>query len=117
LQTETRTIANKQYAFVPLSGCLDQETLPCFTEKIEALIDGDHAYLVFDLGELDFISSHAVGYLQMLHKKLEVAEKRMAFINANAEIQDTLEFIGLAKLVAMFDAEEKFLEAMRNEEI
>ncbi len=41
----------------------------------------------------------------------------MAFVNANEEIREVLEFIGLAKLVAMFDAEEKFLEAMSNEEI
>ena len=41
----------------------------------------------------------------------------MAFVNANAEIREILEFIGLAKLIAMFDREEKFVEAIRSGEI
>ena len=41
----------------------------------------------------------------------------MAFVNANTEIREILESIGLAKLITMFDVEEKFLEAVVNEEI
>ena len=117
MYTETRNAHGKNYAFVPLSGCLDEKTLPEFVEKIELLLTDDHCYLVFDLSELDLMSSHAVGYLEMLHHKLAAVEKRMAFVNANEEILEILEFIGLAKLVAMFEAEENFLEAMGNEEI
>lgn len=102
---------------MPLSGCLDEKTLPEFVEKIEPLVEGDHSYLVLDLGELDLMSSRAVGYLENIHRKLEATEKRLAFVNANEEVQEILELIGLAKLVQMFEAEENFLEAMGNEEI
>ncbi len=86
-------------------------------EKIELLLSDNHYCLVFDLSKLDLISSRAAGYLETMHHKLAATEKKMAFVNANEEIREVLEFIGLAKLVAMFDAEEKFLEAMSNEEI
>ena len=99
------------------SGYLNEKTLPEFMEKIELLLSDNHYCLVFDLSELDFISSHAMGYLKTMHHKLAATEKKMAFVNANEEIREVFEFIGLAKLVAMFDAEEKFLEAMGNEEI
>ena len=63
------------------------------------------------------MSSHAVGYFENIHRKLAAAEKQIAFVNANAEIRETLEFIGLAKLVAMFDGEDKFVEAIGSGEI
>lgn len=84
---------------------------------MEPLLTGNHCYLVFDLSELDLMNSHAVGYLETLHHKLAAVEKKMAFVNANEEILEILEFIGLAKLVKTFEAEEKFLEAMGNEEV
>ncbi len=116
-EPETRTAHGKSYAYIPLAGHLGEHNLSDFSEKIEPLLEEDHAYLVFDLGELDLMSSRTVGYLENLHRKLEAAEKRMAFINANNEIREILEFIGLANLIATFDEEKKFLEAVRNEEI
>ncbi len=114
---ETRDAYGKSYAFIPLTGCLDEHSLTNFSETIEPLLKSHHAYLVLDFGELDLVSSHAVGYLENIYRKLTATEKRMAFVNANAEIREILEFIGLAKLIAMFDREEKFVEAIRSGEI
>ncbi len=114
---EAREAHGKPYSFIPLAGCLDKHNLEDFSETMEPLIKNHHTYLIFDLSELDFVSSHAAGYFENMHQKLETIKKRMAFVNANTEIREILESIGLAKLITMFDVEEKFLEAVVNEEI
>ncbi|MFH1546649.1 MAG: STAS domain-containing protein [Patescibacteria group bacterium] len=117
INSETRNAHGKPYTFVPLTGCFDEHSLADFSAIIDSLLESHHAYLVFDLGELDLMSSHAVGYFENTHRKLAAAEKRMAFVNANAEIRETLEFIGLAQLIAIFDREDKFVEAIGSGEI
>ncbi|MBU1090004.1 STAS domain-containing protein [Patescibacteria group bacterium] len=114
---EIKIAHGKPYAFVTLTGYLDEHSLANFSEIIEPLLESHHAYLVLDLGELDLVSSHAVSYFENLHRKLAATEKRMAFVNANAEIRETLEFMGLSKLVVIFDREDKFVEAIRSGEI
>lgn len=117
LEPQTREAHGKTYFFLPLAGNLDEKNLAGFVEKIEPFFESNHAYLVLDLGEVDLVSSHAMSYLENLHRKLNSTEKRLAFVNANEEILDILEFIGLAKLVAIFDEEEKFMEAIQCGEI
>lgn len=117
INPEIREANGKPYAFIPLSGCLDEETLPGFSEAVESLLEKPHAYLVFDLGELDLISSHAVGYFETMYRKSEALQKKIAFVNINEEIYEILELIGLVQLITVFEAEDKFLEAVANGEI
>ncbi|MCK5472227.1 STAS domain-containing protein [Candidatus Gracilibacteria bacterium] len=114
---ETKIAHGKPYTFVPLTGCLDEHSLAEFSATIEPLLEDHHAYLVFDLGALDLVNSHAVGYFENIYRKLATTKKRMAFVNANTEIREILELVGLSKLAAMFDEEDKFVEAIRNGEI
>ncbi|MFH0776357.1 MAG: STAS domain-containing protein [Patescibacteria group bacterium] len=115
-EPETREVNGKPCAFVSLAGHLDEKSLAELGAKIEPILAGNHLYLVLDLGELDLVSSRAVSYLESLHRKLAAAQKRLAFINANEEIREILEFIGLAKLVTTFEAEENFWKALDLEE-
>lgn len=117
ISPQARQAHGKHYTFLPLSGYLDEATLPDFSQAVEPLLESNHAYLVLDLGELDLVSSHAVGYLENMHRKMEQSQKQMVFVNANKEVREILDFIGLAKLIRMFVAEEHFLEALKNEEI
>lgn len=116
-EPQTRQANGKPYAFVPLSGTLDESNLIDISEKIDPLVRSDHAYLVIDLGAVDLVSSHAVTYLEKLYRELSAVEKQLAFIRASSELREILEFVGLAKLIATFDAEEKFIEAIARKEI
>lgn len=117
INPQTRTVADKKYAFVSIPGHVDEHNLHEFHAVIEPLFESDHAYLVFDLGELDFVNSKVIGYLESIHKQLANLEKRLAFINANQEILDIIESVGLGKVVPTFDEESKLVEAMRRGEI
>lgn len=114
---QTREAHGKPYAFVPLAGSLDARQLEEIAKQLEPLLESEHTYLVIDLGEVDLVSSHAMSYLENLHRKAKAVEKQVAFVNANEELREILEFIGLAKSIVTFDEEEKFLEALGREEI
>ncbi|MFH0834319.1 MAG: STAS domain-containing protein [Patescibacteria group bacterium] len=114
---QTRQANGKTYALFLLSGSLDEQKLEEIIEQIEPFLQSKHAYLVLDLGAVDLVSSHAMNYLSALHRKAAAAEKRIAFINANEELREILEFVGLEKFIAMFDAEVNFVDAMSRGEI
>lgn len=116
-EIEIREAHGKSYAFLSLSNNFDKEHITRFEEIIEPLFQSEHAYLVLDLGEIDLISSHAMSYFESLHRKLDVAEKRLALVNANEEVREILEFVGLSKIIEIFDEEKKFVEAVQREEI
>lgn len=116
-EAQTRQANGKLYTLLLLNGGLDKKNIAEFEEKVAATLQNEHAYLVLDLGALDLINSHTVSYFENLHRKLEVAEKRLAFVNVNEELRDTLEFVGLSKLIEIFDEETKFVEALLREEI
>ncbi len=117
IEPDFREVGDKTYNLVSLNNHLDDDTLPDFSAAVEPLIQNNHTYLVFDLGELDLLNSHAVGYFENIQQRISTTEKQMALVNANEEIFEILEFIGLAKLIATYEAEEKFLEAMTKGEI
>ncbi|MFH1375090.1 MAG: STAS domain-containing protein [Patescibacteria group bacterium] len=114
---KTHTVADKKYAIVSIPAHVDEHNLHEFHTTVEPLFESDHVYLVFDLGELDFINSKIIGYLENIHRQLSGIEKRLAFVNAAEEVREILEFVGLNKVAPSFDAEEKFVEAMQRGEI
>ncbi|MFA6458636.1 MAG: STAS domain-containing protein [Patescibacteria group bacterium] len=112
LGTETRQAHGKPYFVLPLSNSLNPNDISEFEERLEPVWTSKHRYLVLDLGDIDLVSSRTVSYLENLHRELAAAEKQLALINVNEELRDTLEFVGLSKLIEVFDEEKKFLEAM-----
>jgi anti-anti-sigma regulatory factor len=114
---EIREAHGKNYAFLALaSHHLAEKNLTDFSALTEPLLNGNHSYVVFDLENLDIINSKTMGYFEILHKKLALAKKRLALIQANEEIRDILDFIGLSRLVEIFDEEEMFIEVLRERE-
>jgi anti-anti-sigma factor len=112
IRPQTKTIDDLQYVLIPLAGHLDDESLPEFELMIEPLLQGQHAYLVFDLGNLSFLNTRTIGYLATIHNRSKAAEKSVAFVNSNEIIFDILEMAGLNDLVPTFDEETTFVKAI-----
>jgi len=115
IRPQTKTIDNLQYVLIPLGGHLDDAALPEFEMTVEPLMQGQHAYLVFDLGDLSFLNTRVIGYLTTIHNRSQKAEKQIAFVNSNEIIFDILEMAGLNELVPTYDAEAAFVAAVRNQ--
>jgi len=107
---------NQNYLVIPLPNNFDESSLSQFSHKIEELLTSKHLYFVFDLSKIDILNSKLVGYLENIYNRLVAVEKKMVFVNVREEVQEILEFVGLLKIIEIFEAEEKFVKAIEHDE-
>ena len=67
-------------------------------EKARAFVDAHPTVGVFDLAELDYISSAGLGVLLVAHKRLMRSGGRLKLINVNKHIHDVFHYSGFLKL-------------------
>ena len=71
-------------------------------EVMESLPQG--AYLVFDLGGLTYLNSKSIGYLTDWHLKMKEKEGEIAIVNAQDNILDILNVVGLTQIVKNYES-------------
>jgi anti-anti-sigma factor len=116
-QIENKTVGDTSYALVTLTGQIDESNLTDFGVQIDPLIGTGSQYLIFELAGLEFINSKVIGYLAAAHSKMDEFEQKMIFVNANQNIFDILELVGLTQLVPTLESEAKAVEAIQAGEI
>jgi len=100
---EHKVIGEQKYALITLTGQIDESNLGTLGEAADPLVGSDAKYLVLDLAGLEFINSKVIGYLAATHGKLTEAEQVMLFANANQNILDIIELVGLTQIVPTFE--------------
>ncbi|MGD2105337.1 MAG: STAS domain-containing protein [Anaerolineae bacterium] len=95
----------KRTSVVTASGRVDSATAPQLEEAFEALTDESRYRIVFDMGDVDFISS--VG-LRVLVDTKRVCRRNnrgdLALANVSEEIKRTLELAGFYTLFNVYDS-------------
>lgn len=114
---QTKTVGDTRYALVTPVGQIDEENLDDFCRAVDPFLDSEHTYLVFDLGRLDFMNTKVIGYLINTHEQLMENNRRMIFVNANQNILEILELVGLVQVVPIFEKEKHFLLAIEEGEL
>lgn len=83
---------------VKLQGEIDQSNLEKLTlpvkEQLDVLPDG--AKLVLDFKDVVYINSTVIGHLAEWHNEVEKKNGQMVLINANDQIKDVLNLVGLS---------------------
>ena len=79
-------------------GRLDTNTAPQAEKLIMENIGDGNTPLVFDLGQVEYISSAGLRVLLMTAKKLKQAGGRLALCNMNDHVQEVLDLSGLTPL-------------------
>jgi len=116
-QTEQKSVGGQSYALVTLIGQIDENNLGALGEAVNPLIGGEARYLVCDLAGLEFINSKVIGYLAETHGKLTEADQVMLFANANQNILDIIELVGLTQIVPTFERLEQAEIAIKDGEV
>jgi anti-sigma B factor antagonist len=95
---------------VKLTGSLDTATAPQLERELTPLLAGPVKDLVFDLAQLNFISSAGLRVFSLARKQLRERGGQAAFANLQPQIQEVFEIIrslpgvSVFKDVAEFDA-------------
>lgn len=89
---------------IKASGRIDSHTAPDLKEAFDGLLDGGRHQLVFDMSDIEFLSSSGVWVLLETQKRAR--KKRggdLVLANANDNIQKTLDLAGLMHFMKIFE--------------
>jgi len=105
---------------VELKGSLDTETSPELEEKLKEIIDEKTKAVIFDMNELDYISS--AGIAAVINTKKELKEKNASFamLNLKPQIKKVFEVLKILPMFEIFDdmpEADKYIDQIIKEEI
>jgi len=89
------------------SGEFDAFNLPKISEKLDALIQTGVTRLVFNLKNLKFINSSALGYLIKTQKRLRELDGELALAEPSKFFQSTVATLGLDQVFKIFGTDEE----------
>jgi len=99
-----QTTNYKSCNVVNMSGRIDSNTSPALTDAFKALQDDNKFNLVFDMGEVEFISSTGVWVLMETQKECKKRKRgELVIANVNEKIQHSLDLAGLKHFFKFFD--------------
>lgn len=104
--TETPASAN-----IALSGRLDVLAAPDFDKKMESVVEAGHSML-FDLRELEYISSAGLRCFLALVKKTKLSGKRIALFGAQPIVSEVFTASGFDKFLPLYATQDEAQSAL-----
>lgn len=98
--TETRSFSRT----VHLEGRLDGETVAVLDGELDKLANSPASVVVFDLGDLEYISSAGLRSIFRTQKLMAERSGRAVVVNARPQVQKVFEIVKAADLGAVFSS-------------
>ena len=95
-----------------LQGRLDVITSAELDKAVAALLDGGAKKILFDLRELEYISSAGLRSMLLAAKKMKAAEGKVALSSLNANVAEVFKISGLASFFDIYTAKDEALVAL-----
>lgn len=98
--TETRSFARTLH----LEGRLDSETVAVLDRELDKVANSPASVIVFDLGDLEYISSAGLRSIFRTQKLMAGRGGRAVLANARPQVQKVFEIVKAADLGAVFSS-------------
>jgi anti-anti-sigma factor len=98
---------------VSLKGRLDAVSSPDFDQELGKLLNEGEALLVFDLNELDYISSSGLRSFLMITKKLKATSGKIALASLQDIVKQVFEVSGFNQIIPIFDSLDEALYSVK----
>jgi anti-anti-sigma factor len=103
LETKIQKTSGADTATVKLTGSLDTATAPELERELAPVLAAEPLKsLIFDLAELNFISSAGLRIFSMVRKQLKQRGGNVTFVHLQPQIQEVFEIIKALPGVAIF---------------
>ena len=96
---------------VDFFGKMNTSTSPEAEKYVNQLIDAGAEKFLFNLEELDFISSTGLRVILATGKKLSGSNGKLALCSPNITVKDVLDMSGFSTMFGVFESEEEALES------
>ena len=101
---------------VHLDGRLDNETAEDLDKEVDKLLDSAANVLVFDLADLEYISSAGLRSVFRAQRAMADRSGKTVLVNARPQVQKVFEIVRVGDLAAIFTSIEEldeYLDAMQ----
>lgn len=101
---EITTTQYKRCDVVKMSGRVDTYTAPKLQETLDAIINEGRYNIVFDMSEVDFLSSKGLWVLTETQKKCKKFNRgRLVLVNVDEKILKSFELVGMSGYFDTYD--------------
>lgn len=90
---------------VRVKGRLDAASTPQLENRLNSLIESGHFKLVFNLGEVDYLSSAGMRLLLSTSKKLKALEGKVLVCNLNEDLMKVIHMAGFTHVIEIYPSE------------
>jgi len=97
------TTQYKRSDLVKALGRIDSNTAPELEKVFNAIIEGGKSGIVFDMSEVDFISSRGVWVLLETQKACKRKKGKLVLINLSEYMKQSLDLAGVKHFIEIFD--------------
>ncbi len=100
---EIQTTQYKRCELVKATGRVDSNTAPDLEKTFNQVVDSGKSNIVFDMSEVDFISSRGLWVLLETQKACKRGNGRMILVNVSEEMQQSLDLAGVKHFIDIMD--------------
>lgn len=100
---EITTNQYKRCDVVTANGRVDSATAPDLEETFNQIISEGQNGIVFDMNEVDFISSRGIWVLLETQKALKRAKGKLVLVNVSEEMEHALDLAGVKHFIEVYD--------------
>jgi len=99
--------------FFKIKGYLDAHTVLQFDVEVEKVLDQEAKYLVFDLSELQYISSSGIGSLMGVTQKLNKEGGDLVLTKLSQKVDNIFDLLGFNKIFTIAASNEEAIEMLK----
>jgi anti-sigma B factor antagonist len=88
---------------IKMAGRVDTYTAPKLQETMDELINDGHFNLIFDMSEVDFLSSKGLWVLTETQKKTKKNSGKLVLAHTNDKIRGSFELVGMGGYFDIFE--------------
>jgi len=100
---ELSTTQYKRCDLVKAVGRVDSNTAPDLERAFNDIIDNGKSGIVFDMSEVDFISSRGLWVLLETQKVCKKNKGQLVLVNVSEDMKHSLDLAGIKHFIDMYD--------------
>ena len=100
---EITTSQYKRCDLVKAIGRVDSNTAPDLEQQFNEILDDGKSGIVFDMAEVDFISSRGLWVLLETQKACKKDKGKLVLVNVSENMQQSLDLAGVKHFIEIYD--------------
>lgn len=109
-----KELESDKYVIIEFKGALDKSNIKDVREVITNYIEHfEDEVLIFDLKYFDFVNSEGVGFFVSMYYKMQAMDKTLHIVNAQPQVKDVFDVVGLSQIVEVYDSLEDILNKIK----